>query len=171
RAGAPQRPQPGGDGARRHPRDARRRRPGHRAGVQLAGDRPVHVPGGDREGLPDRSGRGHDREHPPGDQLPAARSHVRDRGPADQGLVVATAAASAGTVRPAVDARVSRSLWSNAWYKLRHDRLTIAAMAVLVLLAILSILAPVFADNVFHYKFEQQDLFHTYEKPTLDPPA
>ena len=84
---------------------------------------------------------------------------------------MATAAASAGTVRPAVDARVSRSLWSNAWYKLRHDRLTIAAMAVLVLLAILSILAPVFADNVFHYKFEQQDLFHTYEKPTLDPPA
>ena len=84
---------------------------------------------------------------------------------------MATAAASAGTVRPVVDARVSRSLWSNAWYKLRHDRLTIAAMAVLVLLAILSILAPVFADNVFHYKFEQQDLFHTYEKPTLDPPA
>ena len=84
---------------------------------------------------------------------------------------MATAAASAGTVRPAVDARVSRSLWSNAWYKLRHDRLTIAAMAVLILLAILSILAPVFADNVFHYKFEQQDLFHTYEKPTLDPPA
>jgi len=84
---------------------------------------------------------------------------------------VATAAASAGTVRPTVDARVSRSLWSNAWYKLRHDRLTIAAMAVLVLLAILSILAPVFADNVFHYKFEQQDLFHTYEKPTFDPPA
>ena len=84
---------------------------------------------------------------------------------------MATAAASAGTVRPAVDARVSRSLWSNAWYKLRHDRLTIAAMAVLVLLAILSVLAPVFADNVFHYKFEQQDLFHTYEKPTFDPPA
>ena len=84
---------------------------------------------------------------------------------------MATAAASAGTVRPTVDARVSRSLWSNAWYKLRHDRLTIAAMAVLVLLAILSILAPVFADNVFHYKFEQQDLFHTYEKPTFDPPA
>ncbi len=84
---------------------------------------------------------------------------------------MATAAATAGKVVPAPDARVSRSLWSNALYKLRHDRLTIMAMGLLLLLAVLSVLAPVFADNLFHYKFEQQDLFHTYEKPTLDPPA
>jgi peptide/nickel transport system permease protein len=84
---------------------------------------------------------------------------------------VATAAATAGRAVVPTDVRVSRSLWSNAWYKLQHDRLTIAAAVVLLVLAVLSILAPVFADNVFHYKFEQQDLFHTYEKPTFDPPA
>jgi peptide/nickel transport system permease protein len=84
---------------------------------------------------------------------------------------VATATATAGQVVVPADARVSRSLWSNAWYKLRRDRLTIGAFVVLLLLALVSILAPVLADNVFHYKFEQQDLFHTYEKPSFDPPA
>jgi peptide/nickel transport system permease protein len=84
---------------------------------------------------------------------------------------MATATAASGQIVASSEVRVSRSLWDNAWYKLRHDRLTIAAVAVLIVLAILSILAPVLADNVFHYKFEQQDLFHTYEKPTFDPPA
>jgi peptide/nickel transport system permease protein len=84
---------------------------------------------------------------------------------------VATAAATAGKVVVPADARVSRSLWSNAWYKLRRDRLTIGAVVVLLLLALIAILAPVLADNVFHYKFEQQDLFHTYEKPSFNPPA
>ena len=84
---------------------------------------------------------------------------------------MATAATTAGRVVDPTDVRPSRSLWSNAAFKLRHDRLTIAAMVVLILLAVLSILAPVFAENLFHYKFEQQDLFHTYERPTLDPPA
>ena len=84
---------------------------------------------------------------------------------------MATAAATAGKVALPADARASRSLWDNAWYKLRHDRLTIAAVVVLFLLALIAILAPVFADNVFHYKFEQQDLFHTYEKPSFNPPA
>ena len=84
---------------------------------------------------------------------------------------MATAAVTAGAVIASPDVRVSRSLWSNAWWKLRHDKLTIAAMAFLILLAALSILAPVFADHLFHYKFEQQDLFHTYERPTFDPPA
>lgn len=84
---------------------------------------------------------------------------------------MATATATAGKVVAPADARVSRSLWSNAWYKLRRDRLTIGAVVVLLLLALIAILAPVLADNVFHYKFEQQDLFHTYEKPSFNPPA
>ena len=64
--------------------------------------------------------------------------------------------------------RPSRSLWSNALFKLRHDRLTIAAMIVLVLLAVLSAGADLFAQNLFKYSFEKQDLLHTYEKPTFD---
>jgi peptide/nickel transport system permease protein len=84
---------------------------------------------------------------------------------------VATVTATAGPVVAPSDTRASRSLWDNAWYKLRRDRLTIAAAIVLFIFAALAILAPVFADNVFHYKFEQQDLFHTYEKPSFNPPA
>jgi len=84
---------------------------------------------------------------------------------------VATVTATAGKAVAPADARASRSLWNNAWYKLRRDRLTIGAVAVLLLLALIALLAPVLADNVFHYKFEQQDLFHTYEKPSFNPPA
>jgi peptide/nickel transport system permease protein len=84
---------------------------------------------------------------------------------------VATVTATAGKVVAPADAHVSRSLWNNAWYKLRRDKLTIGAVAVLLLLGLIAALAPVFADNLFHYKFEQQDLFHTYEKPSFNPPA
>ena len=64
--------------------------------------------------------------------------------------------------------RPSRSLWQNAWWKLRHDRLTIAAFVVLMLLAALAIAADFLAANVFQYTFERQDLLHTYEKPTTE---
>jgi peptide/nickel transport system permease protein len=67
--------------------------------------------------------------------------------------------------------RPSRSLWSNALWKLRHDRLTIAAVVVLVLLAAVSAAADLFANNVFQYSFEKQDLLHTYEPPTMATPA
>jgi len=67
--------------------------------------------------------------------------------------------------------RPPRSLWSNAWYKLRHDRLTMISFGVLVVLGILSLAADVLAQNVFNYTFEKQDLLHTYEKPTLETPA
>ena len=68
-------------------------------------------------------------------------------------------------------ARPSRSLWSNAWWKLRHDRLTIAALVVLVMLALVSALADVFAAQVFNYSFEKQDLLHTYAPPATEPLA
>jgi peptide/nickel transport system permease protein len=84
--------------------------------------------------------------------------------------MAATTATIRGTaIVPA--ARPSQSLWSNAWWKLRHDRLTIGAFIVLGLFAALSIAAPLFSEYVFHYKFEQQDLLHTYEKPQLANPA
>ena len=45
------------------------------------------------------------------------------------------------------------------------------AVAVLVVLGLLAAAADVFAQYVFTYTYEKQDLLHTYEKPTLDPPA
>ena len=67
--------------------------------------------------------------------------------------------------------RPSRSLWSNALWKLRHDRLTLAAIFMLLLLALLAAGADVFAANIFDYSFSKQDLLHTYEKPTFEPLA
>jgi len=84
---------------------------------------------------------------------------------------VATTAATARVVPAPELVRPSRSLWDNALWKLRRDKLTIAAFCVLIVLAALSLAAPLFSQYVFHYKFEQQDLLHTYEKPTFANPA
>ncbi len=74
--------------------------------------------------------------------------------------------------RPAATVvRPSRSLWSNAWWKVRHDRLTIIAFLVLVLIALLSAAADLFATYVFHYSFEKQDLLRNYQRPSLQPLA
>jgi peptide/nickel transport system permease protein len=86
-------------------------------------------------------------------------------------VATTTAAIRAPSAADNLLLRPPRSLWSNAWYKLRHDRLTMIAFGVLVLLGILSMAADVLAQNVFQYTFEKQDLLRTYEKPTLDPPA
>jgi len=84
--------------------------------------------------------------------------------------VATTTAAIRGQAAETV-VRPSRSLWSNAWYKLRHDRLTIVAFVVIVLLAGLAAGADVLASQVFNYTFEKQDLLRTYQKPTLQPLA
>ena len=84
---------------------------------------------------------------------------------------MATTAATARVVSAPVLVRPSRSLWDNALWKLRRDKLTIAAFCILIVLAALSLAAPLFSQYVFHYKFEQQDLLHTYEKPTFANPA
>jgi peptide/nickel transport system permease protein len=86
-------------------------------------------------------------------------------------MATSTATIRAPTAAEAILLRPARSLWSNAWYKLRRDRLTMIAFGVLLLLALLSAAADLFADNLFHYTFEKQDLLNTYQKPTLDPPA
>jgi len=82
-----------------------------------------------------------------------------------------TATIRVPTAAEAMLLRPPRSLWSNAWYKLRHDRLTMIAFGVLILLALLSAAADLFSQNIFNYTFEKQDLLNTYQKPTLDPPA
>ena len=82
---------------------------------------------------------------------------------------MATTAATAGRIAATPEAaRASRSLWSNAWWKLRRDRLTIGAFILLTIFALLAAAAPLLSEYVFHYRFAQQDLLHTYEKPQFD---
>jgi len=67
--------------------------------------------------------------------------------------------------------RVSAGLWSNAWYQLRRDKLTMASFGVVIVLIALSLAADLIAANVFQWRFEQQNLLGLYSRPTLDPPA
>jgi peptide/nickel transport system permease protein len=75
------------------------------------------------------------------------------------------------TLVPIVERRVAAGLWSNAWYRLRRDRLTMVAMAILFFLIVISVAAPLVAQYVFQFRFEQQDLLRAYATPSLDPPA
>jgi peptide/nickel transport system permease protein len=67
--------------------------------------------------------------------------------------------------------RASAGLWSNAWYKLRRDRLTMISGVIILLIALSSIGAPLIAEYVFNTSFEAQNLSRTYAAPTLDPPG
>jgi peptide/nickel transport system permease protein len=79
--------------------------------------------------------------------------------------------ARADIVPAAPTRRASAGLWTNAWYSLRRDRLTMGAAAILFLLAFSAVAAPLFAEYVFHTSYQEQDLLHIYAKPTFDPPA
>ena len=79
---------------------------------------------------------------------------------------VATTAPAEPTAR-----RVSAGLWSNAWYRIRRDKLTMAAGTVIILMILLSAAAPLVAEHVFRTSFESQNLLRTYSAPTLDPPG
>jgi peptide/nickel transport system permease protein len=84
---------------------------------------------------------------------------------------IATTTARVGPIASTAEVRrASRGLWSDAWYRLRRDRLTLAAMAVLIVLVALSAAAPLFSEHVFKFRFEQQDLLKAYTKPTFAEP-
>lgn len=83
----------------------------------------------------------------------------------------ATARAQLAPAAPlALADRPVRGLWSDAWYRLRRDRLTMAASGILLLIVVLSYSAPLFAEHVFKWRFEQQELLGAYAKPQLERP-
>jgi peptide/nickel transport system permease protein len=65
--------------------------------------------------------------------------------------------------------RPAAGIWSNALARLRRDKVTILAAAVLLVLVILALLADVLANNLFHYGFTRQDLLNGYARPSGDP--
>jgi len=84
---------------------------------------------------------------------------------------VATVAATRTPAVPVVERRTYAGLWSDAWWRIRRDKVTIAAAIVLFVLIALSLGADLFAEHVFRMKFEQQDLLGTYAAPTTQPLA
>src|SRR5438309_2274743 len=83
---------------------------------------------------------------------------------------VATAEIASPVVAPVAVRRVSAGLWSDALWRLRHDPTTMVAIAVIIVLAVISVLADVLADNVFHHSFSQQSLLDSYTAPSSDEP-
>ena len=67
--------------------------------------------------------------------------------------------------------RASASLWTDAWWRLRHDPTTLVAAAVLALLMLLALGADLLAANFFHWSFSQQDILSGYRKPDPSDPA
>ena len=87
-------------------------------------------------------------------------------------MTMATTTADIAAVSPiSVPARrASAGLWSDAWFRLKKDKLTMGSIAVLVILILLSAAAPIFEEHVFKFKFAQQDLLGAYAKPQLEKP-
>jgi peptide/nickel transport system permease protein len=64
-----------------------------------------------------------------------------------------------------------RGLWRTALLELRHDRVTLAAIAVLGGMILLALSADLLTDHLFRYSVTRQDLLNNYETPTLTSPA
>src|SRR5438477_2458757 len=67
--------------------------------------------------------------------------------------------------------RPTAGIWSNALARLRRDRVTLVAAAILAIMVLLAAAADLLATFVFHYGFTRQDLLNGYQRPTLAEPA
>ena len=61
-----------------------------------------------------------------------------------------------------------RSYWSMVGYHLRHDRLTLVAIGVLGLLALLSFTSPLITEHILHTDPNRIELLKTYEPPNAE---
>ena len=89
-------------------------------------------------------------------------------------MATSTQAVTLGTPVDAPTApsrRAGLGLWGNAIARLRRDRLTLVAGALLLLMVLLAAGADLLANNFFHYGFTRQDLLNNYTRPTLSDPA
>jgi oligopeptide transport system permease protein len=77
---------------------------------------------------------------------------------------MAQASTAIGPASPAEELRPSRSLWSDAWRRLRRNRAAVASSVVVVLLAVVAI----FADALAPYPYAEQHIRDTF-KPIGTP--
>jgi peptide/nickel transport system permease protein len=78
-------------------------------------------------------------------------------------------------VRPRLEtapaARPGASLWSDASARLRRDKVTLAAVGILLVFVALALAADLLAAQFFRYGATRQDLLNTYARPELGSPA
>lgn len=61
--------------------------------------------------------------------------------------------------------RPARGFWHESWDRLRQNRLGMAAVTLIVLLALVAIAAPVLSALVTHHGYQDQDLDNTFAGP------
>src|SRR5437868_2741392 len=89
-------------------------------------------------------------------------------------MAVATRALLAEPAMLQIEARESAGQSgprADAWRRLRRDRLTLAALAVLLFILALTAAAELLAGSVFHYSATQQNLADAYARPDFSVPA
>ena len=84
---------------------------------------------------------------------------------------MAGAATALELSRAAKTSRTSAGFWSDAFWRVRHDPTTVAALVVLATMIAVAVSADLLADHFFHVSFSKQDLLNTYRRPTLAEPA
>ena len=84
---------------------------------------------------------------------------------------MAGAATALELSRAAKTSRTSAGFWSDAFWRVRHDPTTVAALVVLAIMIAVAVSADLLADHFFHVSFSKQDLLNTYRRPTLAEPA
>ena len=75
-----------------------------------------------------------------------------------------------GTLAPDVR-RVKAGFWTDAARRLRRDSTTMVALAILGVIVVLAASADLLAEHLFQTTLAEQDLFRTYQEPTLAEPA
>jgi peptide/nickel transport system permease protein len=81
-------------------------------------------------------------------------SAVRDAIPAPRSATLPAGAESTPS-QPTRRASLSRGFYSRAWYKLRRDRLSLGALIILAVIALITLLAPLIAEMLLKTSPEQ----------------
>ncbi len=81
---------------------------------------------------------------------------------------MASAEIATTTRAPSLERRpASAGLWADAFWRLRRDPTTLAALGLLAVIGVLALAADALATNFFHHSFTQQSLLDNYTAPTF----
>src|SRR6267378_64775 len=100
--------------------------------------------------------------------MSCTRSSTHESGTRETAMLGQTPAAEIELPRSAFEGEASRpaqSYWNESWERLRDNRIGIAAGVLILVLALISIAAPLFTQFLTHYEPFRLDLTATFQTP------